>query len=479
MKRILQIAALALVISLGGSFQNNLSAQPGYDENYGDGGDVSYQTFYDELSPHGRWIDYPEYGYVWVPNEINSFRPYETGGHWVWTDDYEWMWVSDYSWGWAPFHYGRWFQDPSYGWMWMPGYEWAPAWVAWRDGGDYYGWAPLRPGFNIGINISIGGYNPPADYWCFAPRQYISSPRIYDYCLDRGRNVTIINNTTIINNYGRRNNVFYNGPRRLDAERYTGRITPVRFRESSRPGRSQFRNNEVSIFRPRVRQDNNRQFTPRKFDRYDRTNNNGSAGRDRGNDNNRRNVFDRRSNNNNTRPQANNNDNNRPNRNVFDRRNNNNTRPQGNTDARPQDNNRGNGNNQPERRNVFDRRNNNPQAGNDRGNNNDNQRNNDRNTRKPFEQRNTEARPQQPNNDNNRQTERRNVFERNRNNNQSQPNTQQPERRNVFERRQSSPQVDRPQQQPRQFERRGGGDNQQQRGGNNNGGERRGIGRRG
>jgi hypothetical protein len=139
MKRILQIAVLALIIVLGGSLRNTVSAQPDYNDDYGEYGnngqnaDVSYQTFYDELSPHGRWIDYPEHGYVWVPNGVTGFRPYETNGHWVWTDDYEWMWVSNYAWGWAPFHYGRWFSDPFYGWMWVPGYEWSPAWVAWRD----------------------------------------------------------------------------------------------------------------------------------------------------------------------------------------------------------------------------------------------------------------------------------------------------------------------------------------------------------
>ena len=73
-----------------------------------------------------------------MPDADEDFQPYSTNGHWVWTDDYEWMWVSDYDWGWAPFHYGRWDNDPYYGWYWVPGYEWSPAWVAWRDGGDYY-----------------------------------------------------------------------------------------------------------------------------------------------------------------------------------------------------------------------------------------------------------------------------------------------------------------------------------------------------
>src|ERR1700749_3701227 len=64
------------------------------------------QVFYDELSPYGQWIDYPDYGYVWQPNVDADFRPYETNGYWAYSD-YGWTWVSNYSWGWATFHYGR------------------------------------------------------------------------------------------------------------------------------------------------------------------------------------------------------------------------------------------------------------------------------------------------------------------------------------------------------------------------------------
>lgn len=279
MRRIFQMALFASLLVLSASFGNTASAQddPYYDERYEDDeyyddrrGDVSYQNFYDELSPHGRWIDYPEYGYVWVPNLGTGFRPYSTNGRWVYTANFEWMWVSNYSWGWAPFHYGRWLYDPFYGWIWVPGYEWSPAWVVWRGGGDYWGWAPIRPGIHISIGFSIGSYSPPYDYWCFAPRRYITSPRIYDYCFDRRQNVTIINQTTIINNYNYSRNVFRTGPSRYEAERYAGRITPVRFRESNRPGRTQFRNNEVSVYRPNVQRDNTRRFQPRSFERYDR-----------------------------------------------------------------------------------------------------------------------------------------------------------------------------------------------------------------
>jgi hypothetical protein len=276
MKRILQISVFGMLIFLGSAYPNDASAQYDnyddsyYDESYRDDrGEVSYQTFYDELSPHGNWVEYPGHGYVWQPSLRNDFRPYSTGGHWVWSDRYEWVWVSDYDWGWAPFHYGRWFHDNRYGWLWVPGYEWSGAWVSWRDGGDYYGWAPLRPGFNI--NINFGGYNAPNDWWTFTPRRHILNRNWNNHCLDYRNNVTVIHQTTIINNYyyGDRYG-FRTGPRREYFERYTGRITPVQFRQSTRPGRTTFRDNEVNIYRPPIRQESVTDNTaPRRFQRSD------------------------------------------------------------------------------------------------------------------------------------------------------------------------------------------------------------------
>ncbi len=267
MKRILKISGIAFLVMLFCATHTPASAQ-------GPMPSVTYQTFYDDLSPYGDWIDYPEYGYVWHPRMVD-FRPYSTSGHWVWTDEYQWMWVSDYNWGWAPFHYGRWLYDDFYGWVWVPGYEWSPAWVEWRTGGDYYGWAPIGPGLNISLNFSFGRYSPPYDYWSFVPRNYILSPRVYDYCVPRSRNTVIINNTTIINNYRRTNNVFVTGPEKHEVERYTGRVNAFVLRESRNPGRPEVRRNTVSVFRPRVQQDNNeRHFAPRNFERYSGQNGN-------------------------------------------------------------------------------------------------------------------------------------------------------------------------------------------------------------
>ena len=35
--------------------------------------------------------------------------------------------------------------DTDYGWIWVPDIEWAPAWVYWRVGGGFIGWAPCPP----------------------------------------------------------------------------------------------------------------------------------------------------------------------------------------------------------------------------------------------------------------------------------------------------------------------------------------------
>ena len=113
-------------------------------------GSVSFQVFYDELSPYGTWVVTPDYGYVWVPDVDPGFTPYATNGYWIYTN-MGWTWMSNYRWGWAPFHYGRWYNDPYYGSMWVPGNEWGPGWVTWRRSGGYYGWAPIGPGVSISM----------------------------------------------------------------------------------------------------------------------------------------------------------------------------------------------------------------------------------------------------------------------------------------------------------------------------------------
>ena len=132
---------------------------------------VSYEVFYDELSPYGSWVDYPEYGYVWIPRVTGDFHPYATQGHWVMTN-YGWTWVSDEPWGWAPYHFGRWSWYSGYGWLWIPGRVFSGAWVSWYYSPSYVGWCPLDfwddPCY-------IGGFRG-FDHHCW---NFVSYPNVY------------------------------------------------------------------------------------------------------------------------------------------------------------------------------------------------------------------------------------------------------------------------------------------------------------
>lgn len=100
--------------------------------------------FHAPLTPYGTWIEIGTYGRCWRPARVAvGWQPY-CYGSWVWTDC-GWYWASDEPWGWACYHYGTWAFDSTYGWVWVPGIEWAPAWVYWRFGGGYCGWAPRAP----------------------------------------------------------------------------------------------------------------------------------------------------------------------------------------------------------------------------------------------------------------------------------------------------------------------------------------------
>ena len=216
-------------------------------------GGVSFGVFYNELSPYGQWVDYPNYGYVWIPSVGSDFVPYSSNGYWVWTD-YGWTWVSGYSWGWAPFHYGRWDYDDSYGWFWVPDNEWGPSWVNWRRGDGYYGWSPMRPG--ISLSVSFGsGYSVPNDRWRFVRDRDFSRRDINHYYINRTNNSTIIKNSSVINRTTtdqNRHSTYVSGPDRSDVQKSTGRtIQPVVIHDNEKPGQN-LKNNQLQIYRPQV-----------------------------------------------------------------------------------------------------------------------------------------------------------------------------------------------------------------------------------
>lgn len=214
---------------------------------------IGFDVFYNDLDPDGYWVNDPSHGYVWVPQVEADFAPYETRGHWVFTE-YGWTWVSDYRWGWATFHYGRWYRDPMYGWIWAPGNEWGPAWVVWSSAPGYYGWAPMEPGWDI--NIVIGGRDRiPADRWVFVSDRDIGRSDLSHRIKPRSNNVTIIKNTVVINKtyVDKSNNTTYiSGPDRNDVEKRTGkRIQALKVRDNDKPGQKT-QGNELAIYRPRV-----------------------------------------------------------------------------------------------------------------------------------------------------------------------------------------------------------------------------------
>ncbi len=245
---------------------------------------VSFQFFYDELSPYGSWVSYPQYGYAWVPSAGSGFRPYLSNGHWVFTDD-GWMWVSNYDWGWAPFHYGSWVMDPEFGWVWVPGYDWAPAWVTWGDYNGYYGWAPISPGFSF----SVSTYRPPIDYWCFMHPRYMTEVNYGDHFfvahnrrIELGNNTTVINNInniTVVNNVTNRDNTTFNaGPRRAEFEKTANlKVEPVSIREDSKPGKIRAEGNEVTVFRPHIAKETVAAEKPHKISTRDGVKNSAPA----------------------------------------------------------------------------------------------------------------------------------------------------------------------------------------------------------
>ena len=219
---------------------------------------VSYQLFYDELSPYGEWVDYSDYGYVWIPDVRTDFTPYSSDGRWVLTD-YGWTWASDYNWGWAAFHYGRWDFNDSFGWFWVPDNQWGPAWVNWRQADGYYGWEPMQPGISLNNNFGRQ-YNRNNDHWMFVRDRDIEQLNIRNYYV-RGneRNRIALNSVVIRNTYldNKRHTTYVTGPSRTEFQRNTGRkVVPVIIRENSTPG-SRMNNGQLQIYRPHVVNNNN------------------------------------------------------------------------------------------------------------------------------------------------------------------------------------------------------------------------------
>ena len=238
------------------------------------GGDANFQTFYNDLSSQGTWVQTDNYGYAWQPNvQDPDWAPYQNG-HWVYTDE-GWTWVADASepWGWATYHYGRWVNIDGEGWVWVPGYTWAPAWVSWRYGGGYCGWAPLPPDTFVGIDFGgvgfgfhIGGdcdtaYGIGPGYYHFLPVGYLGARDYRGYYRNRNDNFALIGNTRnvtniVVNNQrgsGRFGRVTTGGPNfaTVNAQSHTP-VQRAQLTRSNRVGTASLSGNRLAVYAPHV-----------------------------------------------------------------------------------------------------------------------------------------------------------------------------------------------------------------------------------
>jgi TonB family protein len=138
-------------------------------------------TGFEDLDENGTWSVDPNYGPVWIPNQVSGdWAPYRDG-HWVWVDPWGWTWVDDSPWGFATSHYGRWaylrVADGGGAWAWVPpqrerspqaydrGPVYSPANVVFLGdprsfgGGAGVAWFPLGPG-----EVYVPAYQTSAAY---------------------------------------------------------------------------------------------------------------------------------------------------------------------------------------------------------------------------------------------------------------------------------------------------------------------------
>ncbi len=177
------------------------------DEPYYDSGqDWGGAYYHDELAPYGTWVHVSSYGRAWCPNSMPvEWRPY-TVGHWAYTD-WGWMWLSDDPWGAAPYHYGRWAYDAFYGWVWVPGDIWAPAWVAWRYGDGWVGWAPLPPEvpWRAGYGLEFTSFDLDrrirTHVWTFTRDRDFVRPDVRTRIASANRNPTLVELTRNVTTY--------------------------------------------------------------------------------------------------------------------------------------------------------------------------------------------------------------------------------------------------------------------------------------
>lgn len=260
MKQRKALLGILALLTLVGTLACSSNVEPRPAPRYG--GEVRIEIFHDALSPYGDWVLLADYGWIWIPGDMPvGWRPY-THGQWLYTN-LGWTWSSYWTWGWAPFHYGRWIHHHHHGWIWIPGRHWAPAWVAWRSGPGWYGWAPLPYGArwsvefglqlsHIDFSVAIAPHS-----WIFVGDRHLLAPDLRSHIVAPERNAGLFKSTRDVTVY--RNHDRWIAERGLEVaqvERSLGRQVPrYRLEDLRRPPSGQLEpaNGTVhKLYRPRV-----------------------------------------------------------------------------------------------------------------------------------------------------------------------------------------------------------------------------------
>ncbi|MEE9126517.1 MAG: DUF6600 domain-containing protein, partial [Planctomycetota bacterium] len=138
------------------------------------------RPYVSELAYYGDWIDDPDYGWVWRPDDIDQeWTPYLVG-RWYQAPA-GLTWVSYEPWGWAPYHYGRWEVSLSVGWVWIPGRVYSGGWVQWAFTPTYVGWCATNY-FNFPVVVAshhFGHHYYPHRSWVFVEKHRIHHKHVH------------------------------------------------------------------------------------------------------------------------------------------------------------------------------------------------------------------------------------------------------------------------------------------------------------
>src|SRR5207248_3376719 len=127
------------------------------------------------------------------------------------------------------------------------------AWVVWRRGNGFCGWAPLPPARrDRDILFEINALHPFCFNFC--EERFLIDEHVWQHCEPVTRNVTFINTTTNITRFDRVGGRFINrGIAVNEVEKSVGRPVPrLAVADSRDPKSMQVTSSQVMVYRPRL-----------------------------------------------------------------------------------------------------------------------------------------------------------------------------------------------------------------------------------